>query len=292
MIVGHQKQWGLLKKIAKADDLSHAYLFSGQEKLGKKKVALEWISLLFDQDLQKGHPDLLLIEPEKKEIQIGQIRDLIWKLSLKPHSAPLKTAIINEAHFMNQEAQTALLKTLEEPRGKTLLILISEFPEGLMPTILSRTQTVKFFPVEKEGIRSFLSKKNLPERELKEIFKVSAGRPGVAIDFVSDSDKLKDYRQRVKELEKISKGSVALKFQYAKDLSKDPKDLKEILNIWLSYFREILLSKLKDQPSNYNLTKLSQILKDIQRTKYLISRTNINSRLALENLMLQLNNNV
>lgn len=286
-ILGHRKQWEVLKKSAETGKISHAYLFAGQDKLGKRKVALEWISLLFKKDIQKGqHPDLILIEPTEREIQIGQIRDLIWKLSLKPYSAPLKAAIINEAHSMNQEAQTCLLKTLEEPRGQTLLILISDRAQYLFPTILSRVQTLKFYPVKKEEIKNYLQKQGILEKEAEEISKVSLGKPGVAMDYISDPKKLANFQEKIKELNKISNSELVTRFQYAKNLSQNPQELKEILDIWLNYFREIMLSRI--QQGGRDLARLKNILNRIQTTKFLISTTNVNPRLTLEILMLEL----
>ena len=296
MIIGHQKQLEFLKKIVEAKKMSHAYLFAGQEKLGKKKIALEWISQLFN---HKQHPDLAIIEPEAKrtsfsslpsvakEIKIEQIRDFIWKLSLKPYSAPFKAAIIDKAHLMNQEAQTALLKTLEEPKGKTLLILITESPEYLLPTILSRCETIKFYPVKKEEIKNFLKKQEVSEEKAEEISQISLGRPGVAIDFISDSQKIKNFQKKLKELNTISNSDIIFRFQYAKSLSEDPQNLRETLDIWLSYFRNTLLSNLKSGNNQYPIAKLKNILKLIQNTSFLISNTNINSKLALERLMLE-----
>lgn len=279
----------MLKKIAEAGEFSHAFLFSGQAKLGKKKVALEWLSLIFGQSLQKGHPDLILVEPENKEIQISQIRDLIWKLSLKPYSASIKAALINESHLMNQEAQTSLLKTLEEPRGRTLLILVSDSPEYLLPTILSRVQTIKFYPVEKEEIRAFLQKGKVSLKEAEEIVEASSGRPGEAVDMLSDSKKLAEFNKKIKEIARISDSPLALRFQYAKDLSEDARETKETLDLWLSYFRKILLSKVKEgkESGKYSFAKLKSILNLIQETRLFISRTNVSARLALERLMLE-----
>ena len=290
MIIGHGKQWKLLKKVAEAGEFSHAFLFSGQDKIGKKKVALEWLSLIFGQNLQKGHPDLIMIEPENKEIQIGQIRDLIWKLSLKPYSATIKAALINESHLMNQDAQTSLLKTLEEPRGKTLLILVSDSPEYLLPTIISRVQTVKFYPVEKGEIRAFLQKSKVSQEETEEIVEISSGKPGKIIDMLADSKKLAEFNQKIKEISRISDSSLAVKFQYAKDLSEDTGKIKEALDLWLSYFRKILLSRIKDgkESGKYSPSSLKSILNLIQETKLFISRTNVSARLALERLMLEL----
>ena len=157
MLIGHQKQRNFLEKTAKSDKLAHAYLFCGQEKLGKKTIAVEFAKWLFKEDvIKRQHPDFIFIEPEKKEIQISQIRECIWRLSLKPSVAPFKIAIIDEAHCLNQEAQNSLLKTLEEPRGKTLIFLVTEYPERLFPTIISRCQILKFYSVPKEEIERYL----------------------------------------------------------------------------------------------------------------------------------------
>lgn len=153
-IVGHEKQWEFLKQSAELNKSPHAYLFSGQEKLGKRTLALEWASLIFNKDLQKSpHPDLILIEPRNREIQIAQIRNLSWKLSLRPYSAPFKIAIIDQAHLMNQEAQTSLLKTLEEPRGKTFLILISNYPEILFPLFFLEFRLLNFILLKKKKLK-------------------------------------------------------------------------------------------------------------------------------------------
>jgi len=294
MILGHEKQWEFLKRTALSGKLSHAYLFSGPEHLGKKTIAFEWAHLLLNEIAtsdfsgEAPHPDLILIEPENKEIQIGQIRDLIWKLSLKPYAAPLKITLIDKAHLMNQEAQNCFLKTLEEPKKNTLIILITEYPETLLPTIFSRCEQIKFYPVKKEKIISYLKEGDLPEEEIKKIATVSMGRPGTAIDLIKNPQQLKDFESEIKEIVKISKSDLAQRFQYAKDLSQLEEPLK-ILNIWLFYFRDMLLKKYLSadaQVSNHSFSKIKSTIKTIQNTIFLMANTNVNSRLALEILML------
>ena len=328
MIIGHQKQWQFLKRSTELGKFSHAYLFCGQEKLGKKTLALEFAKLLTGQNIP--NPDLILIEPEdsssapasagatagkkasaessevpkerrkegKHEIQISQIRDLIWKLALKPYLAPFKIAIIDQAHLMNSEAQNCFLKTLEEPKDKTILVLITEYPEILFPTILSRCEIIKFYSVPEAEIKNYLINKEVPEKEIQEIIKISQGRPGVAIDLVTDPQQLENQRKKTKELIKILNFGLVARFKYVKELSQNFQEMKEALNIWLSYFRRILLTRFtislleKERGfegfSQYSLPKLKNNLNLIQRTNFLISTTNINSRLALENLMLEL----
>ena len=286
MIIGHQKQWEFLKHSAELGKLSHAYLFSGQEKLGKKRLAIEFIKFLFNQDIEKRvHSDFILVTPLGKEIQISQIRDLNWRISLKPYFAPLKTAIIDQAHLMNQEAQNCFLKTLEEPKGKTLIILITEYPEFLFPTIRSRCEIIKFYPVPKKEIEDYLKEQGIKEVEI--ISQISQGKPGLAIDFLKEPQKLKEREELINEIIRLIKSDLTSRFQYVKKISKTP-DLKEILNLWLSYFRENLISNLNSQANPTILKKLSMILQKIQSTNFLISTTNVNPKLALEILMLEL----
>jgi len=297
MVIGHEKQWRFLKRSAEMDKLPHAYLFSGQEKLGKKTLAVEFIKWLFQENLfNPPHPDFIFIEPIEKEIQISQIRELSWKLALKAFSAPFKAVIIDQAHLMNAEAQNCFLKTLEEPRGKTILILITEYPERLFLTILSRCQTLKFYPVNKTEIKNYLKQKGLTEEMAEKVSSSSAGRPGDAIEFLLNPEKLENQKQKIKELIALTDSNLAFRFQYAKALSREPQNLEEILDNWLRYFRKILISIIT-QPrakSDYNkfkpysLLKLKNILKLTQKTIFLISTTNINPRLALEILLMEL----
>jgi len=290
MLIGHQKQWQYLKKLAETDKLPHALLFYGQEKLGKKTFALEFVKWLLKDDIEKRqHPDFIFIEPEEKEIKISQIRELIWRLSLKPSLAPLKAAIINQAHCMNQEAQSCFLKTLEEPKGKTVLILVSEYPEALFPTILSRLQKIRFYPPKLAEMDDYLKEKGLEKKELEEIIRLSLGKPGEMIDIISDRQKLTDRKKITSDLLKILNSDIAFRFQYIKEIAKkQPEDLKEILEVWLRHFREILISNLDESSAKYSFGELKGAIESIQNTNLLLSNTNINSRLALENLMLEI----
>jgi len=293
MIIGHQKQWQFLRKSLELGKRAHAYLFSGETQLGKKKFALEFAKLINGENFDFGHPDLILIEPyEGREIQIIQIRELIQKLSLKPYSAFLKVAMIDQAHLMNSEAQNCFLKTLEEPKGNTILILITEAPETLFPTIRSRCEIIKFYPVKISEIENYLESQGISKEKSKAIARLSLGRPGLAIDFLTNPQKLENQKKIIEELIKISSGktSLSLRFQYAKDLVMNP-ELSEILNIWLSYFRTLLLEQFlppEVKKPEYSFSKLKNIIKQIQNTIFLISTKNINPRLALEILMLEL----
>lgn len=282
MIIGHQKQQYFLKKIVSSGEIPHALLFTGPEELGKKTIALEVISSIF-KDKLLNHPDFSLIKPVTNKIQIAQIRDLNWRLSLKPIRAPLFGAIIDKAHSMTLEAQNCFLKTLEEPKIKSLLILITEYPNYLLSTIISRCQNFKFYPVKNEEIKLYLKQKKVPKEDIKQIVGFSLGRPGKAVKFLENLEKLEERKKKIEKLKKISRSPFSLRFKYVKEISKE-EDLREILNDWLFYFRENLLLA----PDNENLLKIRSILEAIQETIFVISTTNVNPRLALEILVMKL----
>jgi DNA polymerase III subunit delta' len=289
MIIGHKKQWQYLKDVAKSERIPHALLFCGQEKLGKKTVALEFLKIFFGQEIF-SHPDFVFVEPQENEIQISQIRDLNWKLSLKPFSAPFKAAIIDRAHTMNQEAQNCFLKTLEEPKGDTMIILVSEYPELLLPTIRSRMQRLRFYPVLKKEMEDYLRGNKVQESEIGMLTDISNGKPGVATDFLADPEKLKNFKKNIKEITEVLDSDLAFRFNYAKDLSQR-EDLRDVLEIWLDYFRNMLLSRFNMKKNwvilkkEYSLERLKIILKNIQTTIFLTSTTNVNKKLSLELLL-------
>ncbi|MDO8424655.1 MAG: hypothetical protein Q7S70_01805 [bacterium] len=283
MIIGHQIQWQYLKRLAELDKIPHALLFSGPEKVGKRTVALEFAKLLIGES-KEWHPDLILIEPEEGETKIAQIRDLIWKVSLKPYSAPFKVAVIDSADKMTREAQNCFLKTLEEPKEKTFLILIAEHSEVLLPTILSRCQIVKFHPVPKSEIEDYLKEKGLDRPKIEEVSDVASGLPGRAVEIFLEPEKLIERKKTVGELQEAMGKDLAYRFQLAKALA-EKDNLREILKIWQGYLRGLVVSSFSPSPL---LKKNVAILKQIQNISYLIQNTNVNRRLALEILMLEI----
>lgn len=309
MIIGHKKQKEFLNKIAESKNFPHAILFYGQEYLGKRALAIEFAQYLNCEgearpckvcknckDIEnRTYPDFDLVEPEisKKSIQISQIRELIAKLSLYPYLSAFKIAIINDAHLMTLDAQNSFLKELEEPKGKTILILITEYPEMLLPTVLSRLQKIRFSTVDKTEIENYLITQGVATQMAKEFSFLSSGKPGIAINFLLNPEKIKNQKKLISDVIQISNSEIGFRFKYAKNMSEEKENIAEILDIWLRYFRSIFLSKLykKEATKNFNeysVSKLKKIIVNIQNTKFLISTTNVNSKLAIENLLIKI----
>lgn len=313
MIIGHQKQLQLLIRSAKEGRASHAYIFAGPSKVGKKNAALELVSYLFKTPVCESlaHPDFIYLkaDEETNNIKIEQVRDLIWKLSLKPAIAPLKAAIIDGAHSMTADSQNCLLKTLEEPGGQTMIILVANNPRLLLPTVVSRCQTVKFGFVSSKEIGDYLTKE-YKAVDIDEIARLASGRPGRAVDFATDKKELERWQNEIKELSSAVSGGLGERFKYVKNICEE-KSLEEILEIFTFYFRNLLLDalerdKAKKEPGSpdsgqravfqfaktatagCSVEKAAAILKELQYLNYALTETNVNARLALENLMLKI----
>ncbi len=146
-ITGHKQQLDFLATAIERGKLAHAYIFAGPTGVGKKAIARRLSELLLEQNDQSGfNADYIEIKGEGS-IKIEQIRELIYKLSLKPYAAKYKIAVIENADEMTIEAANALLKVMEEPKSYTVIILITSNASKLPRTILSRGQRITFGPI-------------------------------------------------------------------------------------------------------------------------------------------------
>lgn len=325
MIVGHLKQLRYLQAVKDGGLSSHAWIFSGPDKVGKKTVALEWASeiLGFSAGEKTAHPDFLFTAPlvdgktgkSAGEITVAQIRELIAKMALAP-AGRCKIAIIDSAHLMNAEAQNCLLKTLEEPPGMSLMILIAENDRRLFETVRSRCQIVRFNFLPQSEMEALAEKlageigSRIAGGETKEIAEMSFGRPGRLVDFLKNPEELKKWRVAEKEFAGVISGDLAQKFAYAKKITDEEKEkmkeadaritLNEILEIWQNHFRRLLLEALNDpqrvQPllkgsdpfKNFGAQKIAGTLKKIQTLDFELRTTNAHPRLAIENFFLEI----
>jgi len=315
MIIGHQRILKFLKKCVKNKRLAHAYLFTGPAHLGKKTVALEFIRMLNGQEIDRAvHPDILIIEPEvvekdgvKKEsaISIDQARKIQHQMSLFPYQADYKIALIDQAEKMTVDASNCLLKTLEEPTGRAILILVAAESQLLLPTIVSRCQLIKFLPVTKDEIeKGILSSETTPVtlsqgQSLKKMIRLANGRPGLAVQYLENPALLQAQDKIINQLEKLIRADLNERYQYIEAVDKDVPQARQILNAWLFWFRDLFLLTLGcsdlviyDQASqykdSYSLNKLKNIIQAIKKTDLLLANPSLNARLALEVLMLEL----
>ena len=129
---------------------AHAYLLSGPAGSGKRRYADRFATAILDAEPgrveRRTHPDLFVLEPEGQGILVEGARRLRRDLHLRPYEAARRVYLILDAHLLRDESANALLKSLEEPPEYGVFVLVSDHAGRMLPTILSRVQTVPFRP--------------------------------------------------------------------------------------------------------------------------------------------------
>lgn len=191
-LLGHERNLELLRRYVIENRPAHAFLFSGRQGIGKKKVALEFARMINCDDFNEhnqpmlcntcrrimtgSHPDVHVLMPVKNGIRVDAIRSVISFLKYPPIEANFRLVIIDDAHLMNRSAQNALLKTLEEPPPNRIIILISSQPSSLLQTVRSRLRRIDFGPLNDDDLRTLLAEhKNLSEDEAQTALAMASG---------------------------------------------------------------------------------------------------------------------
>ncbi len=249
-IVGHKKQIELLEKAMNNGKLAHAYVFAGPEGVGKQTIAKNLAAQMLEMH-SDFHPDFLEVMSQDG-IKIEQIRDLTYKLALKPYQAKYKVALINNADEMSIEAANGLLKSLEEPKSYTYIFLITSNPNKLPKTILSRCQKINFGPLTTEERQQIVSEPDEATLEIK--------------------NKADEYFTVFNAQDLANK--LILAYEVA-DL--ETFEIKKVLEAWILKLENMLLQN----PQKKLAKKISQLA---QARRFLDQ--NVNSKLLLTNLML------
>lgn len=204
-IQGHEQIKNDLRQLLAEKRLPHALLFTGIEGIGKNLTAKVLAKVLLCSGEEKpcnicpscrafdvqNHPDFYYLEPEGKanNIKIEQIRQMQSQIALSPYLADKRVVIINDAETMNEAAENSLLKTLEEPTGDVVFILVTANKDLLLPTILSRCMKLYFAPLLEDEIKIILkSKYVVEENKATVIAKLSGGSMKRAISFLDDDN--------------------------------------------------------------------------------------------------------
>jgi DNA polymerase-3 subunit delta' len=189
-----------------------------------------------DEDVWRNfrlHPDLVLAEGwwltrtgrprTEPEIRVDQVRDLIGEIAGAPFEARRRFFVVDDAHTMNDSAQNALLKSLEEPPPRSHVILVSGAPLGLRQTIRSRCQLVRFGPLPRGAVEAFLAERGAAtEEEARLRAALAGGSPGAALVFESEAytrmrESLLTLLERVDGLDVMGRMQAAEELEQAED---------------------------------------------------------------------------
>ena len=318
-VIGHDRPKQILKAALRSDQLAHAYLFFGDDSIGKRLTARMFAQAVnCDDPVSNGsdacgrcwacrqteqniHPDIFYITPSGDQIKIGQIREMQDYLVYRPLIGRYKIYIVNDADQMNVPAANSLLKTLEEPPDHSLILLISSRPRHLLPTIRSRCQGLRFASLSITDVQEVVERTHKHASETARLIAgFSQGRLGIAIN--TDPTLIREERDRIVTtigIDSGMQGGILQIFQASELLSKGESSTTTLT--WLTHWiRDLLIlqvahasDRLLNQDRLADLAHASErcspdtlvdLLERIETVRHGLQR-NLNVQLQLEILM-------
>lgn len=337
----HQKRpIRILTTLLKNRTLPHAFLFTGTEGVGKQAAAIALAMATNCQGVNSGlkaenrsnhdpespsgksdlsalescgvckscrkiesgnHPDIIRIRPSGSFIKIAQIRELAHTLTMRPYEAKTRVVVISDAQAMNAAASNALLKILEEPPSRTMLVLIATQKSALLPTIVSRCQCVGFNPISQKNMAVLLRKKHGLAPQAATILAAMANGSYSRAQAMVRNNWLKRRKWLIDEINTLSLKNMGRLLALAEKLSGEREEISETLEVIKVWYRDLIVSqydpekiinqdvaeKIKLAPRNVSVPSLLSKVDAVQQVQNSIS-ANTNLRLGMENLLIHL----
>ncbi|MFH0815161.1 MAG: AAA family ATPase [Candidatus Falkowbacteria bacterium] len=337
-IIGHAKIISFLQKGIVNNRLAHAYLFTGPRLSGKTTIAKYFAnSIICDQrrslgfkkenivlpceecprcrEWQRGvYPEAYWLEREAKKegekiadtISVGQARVLIDKISKRAFNDSYKIIIVPNAEALGVEASNALLKTIEEPGEKTLIILIAPHKDSVLPTIYSRCQEIRFFPTQNAEIYKGLLNAGSQRSLANELSRVSQGLPTLAWQLAHNAEYYERYKEEIKKALNFIRADQLERLQFsgamAEKFGNNKNDWKIFLDNLASALRDLLLFKIGQDQLTVNVfaeeffKKVAdkKTIGELSRTTLMVFElkkllnTNANLKMSIESAMLRI----
>ncbi|NMB25216.1 MAG: DNA polymerase III subunit delta' [Firmicutes bacterium] len=316
-LIGQEVLVEQLHHAIQSNRVAHAYLISGEAGSGKRALARAFTEALFCKNrasspcgecdncrLIKGgnHPDVTIVEPQGARIRIDQIRALQDKFALRTYGGHWKVGIIVDAEVMTAAAANSLLKLLEEPSGQAVIMLLTTSPSLLLPTIVSRCQTLSLKRIPRARIAAHLENEYGTSAEKAMVIAgLADGSLGQAREIVS-GDHLA-WRERILTVmtDGEARGLGALRL--AATLDGAPEAIEFAMHVLTTWFRDLMLvakgcseelvvhqdylPDLLAESKVYNVLEYQAAVIQIEDTLRAI-RGNANRRLALDALLYQI----
>lgn len=320
-LTGHEWAVDMLKKHIVRGTTRHAYLFAGPPSIGRRTLAIRFAQALnCAAPLEAGvpcgtcrdckqieamkHADLTVVESEAEGgiLKVDQIREARKILTLKPFQSKYRVALFLRFQEANDNAANALLKTLEEAPSYAVLILTTDTPEQLLPTIISRCEVLRLRPLNVDVIKRELRNRGVENSRAKLIAHISGGRMGYALRLIEDDSMLEERDERLNDLLTLLPASRVEKFSYADKLARDKDTMRQTITFWLSYWRDVMLRaaqaatplvnvdrnvEIEDIAERLDLSSVRKVIVAHESALGQMERS-VNARLLMETLLLDL----
>lgn len=327
-IKGHEQVKKHLQGVIAKDKVHHAYIFQGEDGMGKKTLAEAFTkTLLCENQIEidgrahscnqckscmqaetRNHPDIIYVTHDKASIGVDDIRAQVNNhVGIKPYSSKYKVYIIEDAQLMTEAAQNALLKTIEEPPAYAVILLLANNINTILSTILSRCVILNLRPVEKYLIKEYLMEQcKVPDYMAGLSADFSGGNLGLAIEYATSEEFIAMKDHVVQLLTNIDHFELYEVIEHMKRISEDKKNIDQYLDLMILWFRDVLICKVTNDPNallfqgeykniikqaeirSYN--QIENIIKGIEKAKVRI-RANVNLDIAIEMMLLTIKEN-
>ena len=324
---GQSEALAMFEYSLRADNLAHAYLFAGPPHIGKTTLAIDLARALNCPEAEPPcgkcqschriasgkHADITIISltsstnsketKQRTEISIDDIKELQHSASLPPYEGKHKVFIIDGAEYLSNEASNCLLKILEEPPPQVIILLLTAEETRLLPTVISRCQRVELKPVSSGEIEKIIiQSQDIDGDKAKLLARLSQGCLGWALMSSIDSSYIEQRTRRLTEMLPLLYARWEDRFTYAAKFGNDRKQIEEIIKLWLSWWRDVMLTKcscaqavtnidytsiLEEWAQKLTIQEIKDFIDSMLQSLSHISR-NANLRLVLEILMLDM----
>lgn len=319
-IIGQEQAKKHLQNGITSGNISHAYIINGETGSGRRLLASALTKTLLctnrttDGDAcgtcksclqiqSNNHPDVRFITHEKASISVEDIREqLVNDITIKPYSSAHKVYIIPDANKMTEQAQNALLKTIEEPPSYAITILVTENSDNLLETIRSRCIILNTNPLDKDSITEYLVRNLQMEPERARIAaKFCQGNVGKAIHFASSEDFQEIKKEALHLLKSIDTMDISSLVSYIRELAQHKGRINDYLDLILLWYRDVLMFKvtkdanillyheeykmISQHATKYAYEDIENIINAIDKAKLRLD-SNVNFETAIELLLL------
>lgn len=257
-ILGQGQAIMRLRRSIETGRLPHALLFLGPKGVGRFTTAVTLAKAL---NCLKGgqgdscdrcvacvkiargiHPDVHLVSPEGATLKIDQIRTLIQEATLRPYEGRRKVFILDQAETMTEQAQNALLKTLEEPPGATVLVLIAPEASALLPPIASRCSQIRFVPLPESTIAARLQDQGCDGGEAHVLASLAGGSLGRAQELRTSP--LQEIWDLVDQTFALTPGRTLAVLELTERVVRQKETIPLFLEALLAWCRDLMVAKV------------------------------------------------
>lgn len=320
-IVGHEQIKEHMQAAIRDKKPFHAYLFQGEEGVGKEALARTFAAGLQCQSesadkpckecvscrqMESGNqPDVIWVTREKASLGVDEIREQLCNtMDIKPFSSPYKIYLVPEAEKMTEAAQNALLKTIEEPPEYGVVILMTSNISALLPTIQSRCLTMEFRPLSTAVVESYVKEHcQVPDYQARASAAFAQGNLGKAMRYAKSEDFIERKDHIISLLRHVEQMDLSEMLAVIKDLGTRKDEVRDYIDLMVLWYRDVLLFKatkdinqllfqdeasyISREASHRSYEKIEEILQAFEKAKVRL-RANVNFDITMELMLLTL----